>query len=107
MFLSSLGVSSTLFPELVWARFEQDRNQKITIAMLKDAAAIAGLEFSESQYESMVKDVNHNLEVSEALRRIKFDDDLTPPTYFSPIVPGLKIERIRHPFRASKPPYKQ
>src|SRR5438477_422617 len=72
--------------------------------MLKDALAIAGLEFTDEQREQMLNGVNQNLERYAELRRIHLDPNLAPPLYFSPIVPGTRLDRVPKPFRPAAAP---
>ncbi len=67
-YFSSLGLSSTLFPGVLWAKLEETKASRgtasnrasqikessdvvITKAMLRDAAAVAGLEFTDQQLD--------------------------------------------------------
>ena len=100
-YFSSVGLSSTLFPGVLWARLQETKQQKITIAILKDAAAVAGLDFSDDQYETMRDGVNRNLQGYEALRAVKLDNSMEPPLYFNPLLPGMTVDRTNKPFRTS------
>src|SRR5262249_10224509 len=93
--------SSTLLPGVLWARLQDAKQQKITLAMLKDAAAAAGLEFANDQYESMLDGVNRNLQGYNVLRQIKIENSIAPPLYFNPLLPGMKLDRTKRPFRTS------
>ena len=72
--------------------------------MLADALAVAGLEFTDEEREGILEGVNRNLERYEALREIEIDDAIALPMYYSPIVPGTRLDRERKPFRKSEPP---
>jgi hypothetical protein len=102
-YFSSVGLSSTLLPGVLWARLQETKQQKITVATLKDAAAVAGLDFSDDQYETMLDGVNRNLQGYEALRAIKLDNSIDPPLYFNPLLPGMTVDRTDKPFRTSAP----
>ena len=41
-YFASVGLSSTLLPGVLWARVQQEKAERITSAMLRDALAIAG-----------------------------------------------------------------
>ena len=75
--------------------------------MLRVAAAVAGLEFTEEQLEKMLKGVTENTVKLRELRKIEIDNSIAPPLYFNPVLPGMKIDRTRRPFRASAPPHVQ
>ncbi len=103
-YFSSVGLSPTLLPGVLWARVQEEQAPRITSVMLADALAVAGLEFTEEERETMLEGVNRNLERYEELREIEIDDAVAPPMYYSPIVPGTRLDRERKPFRPSEPP---
>jgi Asp-tRNA(Asn)/Glu-tRNA(Gln) amidotransferase A subunit family amidase len=101
---SSLGLSSTLFPGVLWSKMQEQKASAITKEMLRSAAAVSGLEFSDRQLEQMLEGVNLNLARFQSLRKIPLDNSISPPLYFNPVLPGMKIDRARRPLQASKPP---
>src|SRR5436189_152526 len=82
-YFSTVGLTSTLLPGALWARMQDDRAQRVTAAMLKDALAVAGLDFTEDEQRQILNGVNQNLERLDELRRIHIDPDIAPPLYFS------------------------
>jgi len=53
-YFSSLGLTSTLFPGVLWARLSETKPSEapapqLTKDMLRSAAAVAGLEFTDEQ----------------------------------------------------------
>jgi Amidase len=103
-YFSTIGLTSTLLPGALWTRIQEDRAQRVTEAMLKDALAVAGLDFSEDEQRQILNGVNQNLERYEELRRIHIDPAVAPPLYFNPLVPGTRVDRTPRPFRASAAP---
>ena len=103
-YFASVGLSSTLLPGVLWARVQQENAERITSAMLKDALAVSGLDFSDEQREQILNGVNQNLTRYADLRQIAIDANIAPPMYFSPIVPGTRLDRVAKPFRPSTPP---
>ena len=103
-YFAGLGLSSTLLPGVLWARVQDEKGARVTDAMLKDALAVAGLEFTEAQRGQMLNGVNQNLTRYAELRQIRIDPNLAPPLYYSPLVPGTRLDRAAKPFRASAPP---
>lgn len=101
---SATGITSTLVPGVLWAKMQDQGAQRITSAMLADALAISGLEFTDEERQQMVNGLNQNLSRYEDLRKIAIDDGIAPPMYYSPIVPGTTLDRTARPFRASRPP---
>ena len=115
-FFSSLGLSSTLFPGVLWAKLETTKPARfspgdapaptvITKAMLRDAAAVAGLSFTDDQLELMLGGVNKLVPAYDYVRMIKFDNSVAPPLYFNPILPGTPIDRTPRPIRRSPVPH--
>jgi Asp-tRNA(Asn)/Glu-tRNA(Gln) amidotransferase A subunit family amidase len=115
-YFSSLGLTSTLFPGVLWGKLTEARVAKaqgkpsessppqLTKDMLRDAATVAGLEFTDEQLDKMRKGVTENTVKLRDLRKIEIDNRIAPPLYFNPVLPGMKIDRTRRPFRASAPP---
>jgi len=107
-FFSGLGLSSTLFPGVLWAKLETHSSADpprppITKSMLREAATVAGTSFSDQQLDRMLNGVNKLLPVYNDLRQVQLYNSLAPPLYFNPILPGIKIDRIKRPTRASTP----
>jgi len=103
-YFASLGLSSTLLPGVLWARVQEEKAERITAAMLKDALAVAGLDFSDEQRQQILAGVNQNLTRYAELRQIRIDPNIAPPLYYSPLVPGTRLDRTARPFRPSAPP---
>lgn len=101
-YFSSIGVSSTLFPEILWAKFQEQQAEKISKEMLVHAEKIAGLEFTDEERELMLEGVNENLESYQKLRQISIDNSVPPAIQFSPLVPGMKFQRKNPQFKMSK-----
>jgi len=102
--VSALGLSAPLLPGVLYAKMTEAGATKIDAAMLKSAAAIAGLQFSDATLASMVQGVNQNLDRINSLHAQKIPNNVSPPFYFSPIVPGMQVDRTRAPIKMSKLP---
>lgn len=103
-FFSGLGLSSTLFPGVLWSQVQEKSAQKITKEMLIAAERIAGLNFTDAQREMMLEGVNGNLAFYEELRRVNLDVSDAPALRFSPILPGMKFDKKHLPFRPTPTP---
>jgi Asp-tRNA(Asn)/Glu-tRNA(Gln) amidotransferase A subunit family amidase len=103
-YFSSLGLGATLFPNTLWGKIEEQHASSVTKEMLREAAAVAGLSFTDPQIDQMLEDVNRNLARYNALQKVELDNRVAPPLYFSPIVPGMKIDRTKRAFRAGAAP---
>ncbi len=71
----------------------------LTVAHLQAAAALSGLEFTADEYATMLGGVQQNRNRYTKLREQVIENDLAPPFYFSPLVPGMKVNRTRAPIR--------
>ncbi len=71
--------------------------------MLREAAAVAGLTFTDQQLDRMLEGVNKLLPVYNDLRKVQLDNSVAPALYFNPILPGIKIDRTKRPMRTSAP----
>jgi len=99
-YFSTLGLSSTLFPGVLWAQAQE--SPKITLDMVKTAEKIAGLEFSDSERDLLLDGVNQNLERCVRLREIPLANSVPSCLRFSPILSGMKFDMTRRPLRMSK-----
>jgi Asp-tRNA(Asn)/Glu-tRNA(Gln) amidotransferase A subunit family amidase len=114
-YFSALGLSSTLFPGVLWGKLQDQKSAAsatapagtkdpaITKEMLREAAAVAGLSFTDAQLDAMLEGVNKNVSRYEGVRKVQLDNSVAPPLYFNPILPGMKIDRTKRPFRPSQP----
>ena len=99
---STAGVASTLLPGVLWAKLQEQNAATVTMAMLNDALAISGLDFSEEDKKQILTNLNPNR--YDELRKVAIDDTIAPPMYYSPLVPGTKLDRTVRPIRMGKPP---
>jgi Asp-tRNA(Asn)/Glu-tRNA(Gln) amidotransferase A subunit family amidase len=95
------GVSATLLPGVLWMQIQQSGEARITPDMLKTALAISGLEFTDSERNSMVQTVNRSLSQYEDLHKFNIPNNVSPPFHFSALVPGMKVNRRKEPIRLS------
>ena len=102
--VSALGLSAPLLPGVLWAKMAEAGATTVDVPMLKAAATVAGLQFSDETLASMVIGVNQNLGRIETLHAQKIPNNVSPPFYFSPLVPGMQVDRTRAPLKMSKLP---
>jgi Asp-tRNA(Asn)/Glu-tRNA(Gln) amidotransferase A subunit family amidase len=109
-YFSSLGLSSTLLPGVLWAKLEAagpaaEPDARITKEMLEEACAVAGVVFSDQQLDAMLQGVNGNLVKYGEIRKTPLDNSIAPPIYFNPIVAGTTIDRVKKPLHPSAAPH--
>jgi Asp-tRNA(Asn)/Glu-tRNA(Gln) amidotransferase A subunit family amidase len=101
---AGIGLGTTLAPGIVWARMQDAGAKTITLEMVADAMKLSGLEFTDAELKSMVDAANRNLTSYEEVRAVHIPNDVSPPFHFSPIVPGIDVNKARMPFTLSAPP---
>src|SRR5262245_15801604 len=101
---TSIGLGTTLVPGILWARMQDAGAQKVNLAMVTDALKLSGLEFNEADRNAMVSAANTSLSNYDKLHQLKIPNDVSPPFYFNPIVPGMEVNKTRQPFRMSSAP---
>ena len=99
---TGIGLGATLVPGILWARMQDAGAQQINLTMVTDALKMAGLDFSEEDRQAMVGSANRSLTSYTELHKLHIPNDVSPPFHFSPIVPGLEVNRTRVQFAMSK-----
>ena len=103
-YFSGVGLSSTLLPGALWVEFQDRQDPRVTVDMVKAAARLAGLDFTDEEHQMVVRGVNQNLSRFESIRETSLDNSVPPPLYFNPVVPGLDVDRSSRPVRTSQVP---
>ena len=101
---AGIGLGTTLAPGILWARMQDAGTQTITLAMVTDALKLSGIELTEAERTAMVETANRNLARYDELRKIDIPNDVSPPFHFSPLVPGLVVDKTKRAFRLSAAP---
>lgn len=101
---AAIGLGGTLAPGIVWARMQDAGTQTITLEMIADAMRLSGIELTQAEMKDMVEAANENVTRYRDLRAIHIPNDVSPPFHFSPLVPGLEIDKQKQPFVLSAAP---
>ena len=96
-YCSGTGLGATLFPGALWAQTEEGQAD-VTIEMIDYAAKLAGLEFSAEDREHMLEGVRNNLAGFRSLHALDIDQNVPPPLYFNPAVPGQVFDQAPRAF---------
>lgn len=96
---SSLGLTSTLLPGVLWAKLQEEKAPRISKEMLEQAERVAGLEFTDAERELMLEGVNETLEDYEKLRSLPLENNLPLSLQFNPVLPGMTFEKERKPLQ--------
>lgn len=97
---SRLGLTTTLFPGILWAMAEG--KYAVTKDMITEAAAVAGLEFSDAEKEMMLGDLNGRLRQYRSIHDLHLANGVPPAVEFNPVLPGTKLDTQSRPMRLSR-----
>jgi Asp-tRNA(Asn)/Glu-tRNA(Gln) amidotransferase A subunit family amidase len=75
----------------------QDDTLKVKATYIEDAEEIIGLEFTPSERDSMLDDLNYNLGLYEDLREVSINNSVSPAFIFNPLPPGVKPDIDQKP----------
>jgi hypothetical protein len=68
----------------------QEDTLRVKTAHVEDAQKLIGIEFTPSERDSMLEDLNYNLGIYEDLREVTIDNSVSPAFIFNPLPPGVK-----------------
>ena len=97
------GITSLVFPSLLWEKIQNENDQRVTIDMIIEASRLAGLEFTREEQEVMIEGVNKSLATIDEIRDFHIDNSIPSPLYFNPLVPGVIVDTNEKPFRPTVP----
>jgi len=98
---STAGLSSTLLPGVLWARLQDSGRRQVTLEMLEGALAVADIELADGDKQRLLSELNNQ---PNELRTVAIEDSVAPPMYFSPLVPGTRLDRTPGPVHMSEVP---
>jgi hypothetical protein len=102
-YFTGIGLGSTLFPGALWAQIQQQQQpDRINKEMIKQAEALAGLEFTDAERDAIVRGVNSNARNYAQLRAIDLPNAVLPAVQFDPVLPGMRLPIERRTPRFSK-----
>lgn len=79
----------------------QEKQNTITRAMIAEAEKIIGLQFSEERRDSLLDEVNGNLQNYAAVRAVPLANSVTPAFVFNPIPAGMTFPAKPSSFKPS------
>ncbi|MFQ5742404.1 MAG: amidase [Acidobacteriota bacterium] len=102
-FLSGVGLGGTLFPGVLWAKYQEQKEPTVSKEMIVEAEKITGLEFTDEEREMMRQGLSRNLRSYAALRQLEIPNDVPPALLFEPVMPGIETdpEGEQRPLRVS------
>ena len=90
-YFSTLGLSTTLLPGVLWAQVQQQQASPITKEMVADAEAIAGLSFTDEQRTAIAQGLGQLHNETAQLHKEPLDMSVFPAIVFDPVPPGRKL----------------
>ena len=90
-YFSSIGLTSTLLPGVLWAQAQQAPT--ITKEMIASAEEISGLHFSDEERTQMVQSLQQMKRSLETLHKEPLDQSVLPSIVFDPIPPGKELAK--------------
>ncbi len=84
-----LGVSSTLFPGVLWAKIASGAD--ITVQTIADAEQIADVSFDPAEREMILQSLKGQEAQIEALHKIPLDNSIPPAVVFMPVLPNRTV----------------
>jgi len=88
-YFSGLGLTSTLFPGVLWAKLNAGAD--ITVDTIASAEEVAGLHFDPQERELMLDGLKQQEQRIEALHKISLANSVSPAIKFDPLPPGKKV----------------
>lgn len=102
-YFSGVGLTSTLFPGILWAHMQQEQSSRVTAEMIRGAEQLSGLEFTPEEREEMVQAVNQNLERYDEMRKTPLSNGDWPALQFNPALPGMHFSNEKSALQRSDP----
>ena len=84
-YFASLGLGSTLFPGVLWAKISAGAD--ITVATIASAEEVAGLHFDDAERTMMIDGLKTQEQRIEALHKIPLANSVAPAIVFNPVPP--------------------
>src|SRR2546423_15599719 len=88
-YFSGLGLTSTLFPGVLWAKLNAGAD--ITVDTIASAEEVAGLHFDPQERELMLDGLKQQEQRIEALHKVSLPNSVSPAIVFDPLPPGKKV----------------
>src|SRR5438309_9133170 len=85
---SALGVSSTLFPGVLWALAEQ--KEKVTKQMIDEAALVADVPIADEYKQMMLDGLNDQIKGYEEIFKLNIANSVPPALIFDHILTGME-----------------
>ena len=88
-YFASIGLASTTFPEILWAKAQNEMD--ITATTIASAEELAGLHFEDAERALMLDGLKGQEARIEALHKIELNNSVAPAIVFDPLPAGKTI----------------
>jgi Asp-tRNA(Asn)/Glu-tRNA(Gln) amidotransferase A subunit family amidase len=102
--LAAAGLTSAPFARALWAQAQPAQTSRVTAEMVREAAKLAGLTYTEEERQGMVAALNRILARADQLHASPRGNDAPSPILFTPRVPGIPVELRARAHRPATPP---
>ncbi|RME24313.1 MAG: amidase, partial [Candidatus Zixiibacteriota bacterium] len=79
----------------------QTDSLEVDTGMVARAEQLIGLKFTPSERDSMLDELQSNLDGYRALRGVTLENSVPPALTFSPLLPGMTVDTVQRPLRFS------
>src|SRR5215208_4956442 len=95
-YFASIGLGSTIMPELLWAKAQQ--GAELTASSIAAAEELAGLKFDDAERAMMLDGLKTQEARLEALHKVELNNSVSPAIVFDPLPPGRVLPKaVRKP----------
>src|SRR5262245_15504441 len=87
---ASAGLTSTLLPGVLWAQMQQG-TKPVTLEMVREAAKLAGLNFSDEESQDLASSLSSLARGAEGIDKPTLTNASPLPIHFDPRPPGIPL----------------
>ena len=99
---SQLGLSSTLFPGVLWSM--ADPKGKVTKEMVETAAEVADVPLPDEYVQAMLDGLNENKKNYEEIYGLHLPNSVAPAYIFDPVLGDMKFDTVKRPMKLASAP---
>jgi Asp-tRNA(Asn)/Glu-tRNA(Gln) amidotransferase A subunit family amidase len=92
-FCTASGLTSTLLPGVLWAQM-QAGTRKISLEMVREAARLAGLNWTDAECQDLAESLSSLARGAEAIDKPSLTNASPLPIHFNPNPPGIAAARV-------------
>lgn len=78
------------------------QNEKITVSMIKEAQKLIGINFTDSEADSMLTSLDAMRKSYQEIRKLNIDNSIAPALNFNPVPPGYQFPDLVNSFKVAQ-----